>query len=192
MDCLAAEADDRSASLTRSAQAYATRCHARQWRASDGAPFIEHPIEVARLVRAAGCSEVVVAAALLHDVVERTDVSVAQLRAHFGASVADLVAAVSESGGVNDYVARKQQLREQVRHAGDDAALLFAADKIAKVRELPELGEGERTRDQQRRLEHYRACLAMLQCEHARHPLVERLAAELDRADRAPATLSEA
>jgi hypothetical protein len=56
---------DQASSLARSAREFAVRCHARQRRESDGAPFIEHPLEVARLLLDAGCSDVVVAAGLL-------------------------------------------------------------------------------------------------------------------------------
>ena len=184
MDSLSVEPDDRRASLTRSARAFATRCHGRQRRFSDGAPFIEHPLEVAGLLRDADCSDVMIAAALLHDVVEDTDVSVAELRALFGAAVAELVEAVSDSAAVDDYRLRKQLLRGQVRDAGGDAALLFAADKIAKLRELPKLAERDPVRQHELRLEHYRASLAMLLQVAPGHPLVRRLASELRAADR--------
>ena len=186
MDSLPAERrPDRRPSLTASARAYATRCHARQVRTSDGAPFIEHLLEVARLLRDAGCSDVVIAAAMLHDIVEDTDVDIAELRARFGDAVADLVHAVSDSPDVPDYRVRKRLLREQVRAAGRDAALLFAADKIAKVRELPDRSVRGRTHEYDLRLEHYRESLAMLQQVHGCHQLVCRLATELRAADRA-------
>jgi (p)ppGpp synthase/HD superfamily hydrolase len=187
---------DQASALARSARAFAARCHARQRRESDGAPFIEHPLEVARLLRDAGCSDVLVAAGLLHDVVESTDVSAAELRARFGAAVANLVQAVTDRTRVESYRLRKQVLREQVRSAGVDAALLFAADKISKVRELPDLARRDRARfvatpratrardhmehDHQMRLEHYRESLRMLQLAAPGHALVQRLARELD------------
>jgi (p)ppGpp synthase/HD superfamily hydrolase len=185
---------DQQSSLVRSALVFAVRCHARQRRRSDGAAFIEHPLEVAGLLHDAGCSDVVVAAGLLHDVVEDSHVTVAELTWRFGAEVAGLVQAVTEDSTVEDYRHRKRMLREQVRITGGDAALVFAADKIAKVRELPEavrrdrgqLAEASsRERDQaehqQRlRLEHYRRCLRMLQRVATGHPLVKRLAGDLD------------
>lgn len=187
---------EQASSLARSARAFAARCHARQRRESDGAPFIEHPLEVARLLRDAGCSDVLVAAGLLHDIVEDTDVSVAELTARFGAAVARLVHAVTERACVESYRVRKQVLREQVRNAGFDAALLFAADKISKVRELPDLARRDRARfaasaraararehlehDYQMRLEHYHESLRMLQLAAPGHMLVKRLARELD------------
>jgi (p)ppGpp synthase/HD superfamily hydrolase len=164
--------------LAQSACVFATRCHARQRRISDGASFIEHPLEVARLLRDAGCSEVLVAAGLLHDVVEDTDVGADELRARFGPDVTDLVLAVTEDARVTSYRRRKRLLREQVRRAGDDAAVLFAADKISKVRELR--AQTVRDRSAALRLEHYRESLGMLRSVAPEHPLVGRLAAELD------------
>lgn len=185
------------ATVVASARTFAGRCHEHQRRESDGAPFIEHPLEVAGLLREAGCSEVVVAAGLLHDVVENTAVGVPELRARFGADVALLVQVLSEDPSIRCYHRRKQALREQVRHAGSDAAAVFAADKIAKLRELGErierdragfqptaLARPERMRlepREQMRLEHYHESLRMLRQIAPGHPLVTRLAAELDR-----------
>jgi (p)ppGpp synthase/HD superfamily hydrolase len=185
---------DQQASIVRSALVFAVRCHARQRRKSDGAAFIEHPLEVAGLLHDAGCSDVVVAAGLLHDVVEDSRVSVAELTWRFGAEVANLVQAVTEDSTVDDYRHRKRMLREQVRITGGDAALVFAADKIAKVRELPEAVRRDRERlagvssrerhqvehQQRLRLEHYRRSLRMLQRVAPGHPLVKRLASDID------------
>jgi (p)ppGpp synthase/HD superfamily hydrolase len=194
-------APEQQTSIVRSALVFAVRCHARQRRKSDGAAFIEHPLEVAGLLHDAGCSDVVVAAGLLHDIVEDGHVTVAELTWRFGAEVANIVQAVTEDATVDNYRHRKRMLREQVRITGGDAALVFAADKIAKVRELPELvrrnrerlaeaerGSRERNQlehDHQLRLEHYRRSLRMLQRVVPGHPLVKRLASDLDYCPRA-------
>jgi (p)ppGpp synthase/HD superfamily hydrolase len=169
---------DESSALAHSARDFATRCHSLQRRASDGARFIEHPLEVARLLRDAGCSDVVVAAGLLHDVVEDTEVGADELRERFGPDVTYLVLAVTEDPRVTSYRRRKRLLREQVREAGDEAALLFAADKISKVRELNDHPRSDRT--SALRMEHYRQSLGMLRSVAPEHPLVGRLAAELE------------
>jgi (p)ppGpp synthase/HD superfamily hydrolase len=176
--------------LIRSAMKFAARCHAGQRRDSDQAPFIEHPVEVARLLRDAGCPDVVIAAGLLHDVLENSHTSVAELTACFGAEVANLVQAVSDDASVLSYRQRKQLLRERVRNAGGDASLIFAADKISKIRELPDRIARDRARygtampahlqhDHQLRIEHYNESLRMLRAIAPRHPLINRLANEL-------------
>lgn len=177
-----------------SALAYAARCHAGQRRESDGAPFIEHLSEVARLLRDAGCADVLVAAGLLHSVLQDTDTSAAELGARFGATVAQLVQATTDDC-VGSYPKRMHALREQVRHADHDAALVFAANEIAEVRELsdevrrerarvgahavrnPARGSVERYR--QMRLREYHASLAMLRAVAPQHRLVRQLATEL-------------
>jgi len=184
---------DGGSTLIRTARVFATRCHARQRRDSDGAPFIEHPLEVARLLRDAACSDVVVAAGLLHDVLETTSVGVDELTACFGAEVAALVRAVSDDGLTGGYRERKQRLREQVRRTGGDAAVVYAADKVSKVRELNAVvpgagaaggrdGRGDARREHVRRqqIEHYRESLEMLRGVAPHHPLVRRLTDELD------------
>jgi GTP pyrophosphokinase len=69
---------------------YASGAHALQMRRS-GAPYITHPIEVAALVLDAGGTLEMVLAALLHDVVEDTPVTLEEIGARFGTEVASLV-----------------------------------------------------------------------------------------------------
>jgi len=183
--------------LAPQALAFAVRCHSGHRRGSDGRPFITHPLEVARLLRDAGCSKDVVAAGLLHDVVRDAHVTFGELERRFGEGVAALVQGVTDNSCVESYRLRKQTLRDQVRFVGGDVALLFAADKIAEVRDWPrdvgreqsrlaQLPPDSRARryiEQHRdmRLEHYRASLAMLEHVAPGHPLVVQLAAELKR-----------
>ena len=183
---------DGGSQLVRAARRFATRCHARQRSAIDGGRFIEHPLEVAHLLRNAGCSDVVVAAGLLHDVLEDTSVGADELAARFGTDVASLVCAVSDDARVSSYRERKQRLREQVRQTGGGAAMVFAADKISKVQELNGALARDRTddtsvlgklgrREQLRRrlqIEHH-ASREMLRTVAPNHPLVHRLAEEL-------------
>lgn len=126
--------EGRSSALVRSARTFAALVHAgRRRRGSDTAPHIRHRLEVAELLCDAGCSDVVVAAGLLHDTIDGARVTMARLATLFGDDVANLVAAVSEDPSITTYRERKQQLREHVRNAGHDAALLFAAATIAEV-----------------------------------------------------------
>lgn len=188
-------ADHQGGSVVQSALAFAVRCHARQ-RRSDGSLFVEHPLEVARLLRGAGCAEEIVAAGLLHAVVEQGEVSVAELTARFGAQVAQLVRAVSDDECVDSYRQRKRVLRDRLRSTGGDATLLFAATTISDVREISAQLDRDRARfgadghagrargrvlqHHAMRLEHYQESLAMLERIAPRHPLVRQLARELD------------
>jgi (p)ppGpp synthase/HD superfamily hydrolase len=171
---------------TRAAIAYAQRRHAGQRRRSDGAEFIEHPLEVGSLLYDAGSPDHVIAAGVLHDTIEKTDATAAELHERFGSEVADLVLAVTEDSRIPGYQARKAALRKQVAAAGEEALVVFAADKISKVRELSSVQAREgRSRQgltaaQARRLTHYRHSRDLLEDHLAGSPLVPRLRAELD------------
>ena len=172
---------------TRAALAYAERQHAGQRRGSDGAAFVEHPLEVGWLLYRAGAPDHVIAAGVLHDVLEKTPVSFGELRAQFGSRVAELVEAVSEDEGVTGYRRRKAALRQRAASAGPEALQVFAADKVSKVREL-RAAVATATRRHlrvpksllpRRRLEHLRHCLGMLEERLGDSPLVDLLRTEL-------------
>jgi (p)ppGpp synthase/HD superfamily hydrolase len=149
--------------LARAAMRFAAGRHGRQRRASDHAPFIVHPLEVAALLAQSGYPDHVVAAGVLHDVLEDTDVRRHDLEWRFGERVADLVAAVSEDPGIDDEEERKAELRERVRRLSGYPAVLYAADKISKVRELrTRLAAGANREEIQPVLIRSRASLAML------------------------------
>ena len=170
---------------TRAALAYAEERHAGQRRKADGAPFIEHPIEVAWLLYRAGAPDHVIAAGVLHDTIEKTDTDISDLRARFGTRTAALVAAVSEDSEIPTYARRKAALREQVAAAGPEALMVFAADKVSKVRELSL--EASSPKPSQRRMTHYRRCLELLERLLTDSPLVMQLRSELNQLARAPA-----
>jgi (p)ppGpp synthase/HD superfamily hydrolase len=174
----------RGLPLAQAALEYAAGLHHGQRRASDDAPFLLHPLEVAALLATAGYPERVISAALLHDTVEDAEADPAELRARFGAEVAELVGALTEDAQIEPFPERKAALRRQVAEFGSDATAVYAADKVAKVRELraraahdPAALTGERGRE---RLEHYRESLAMLEERDAHHPLIRLLRFEIE------------
>lgn len=77
---------------------FAAQAHASigQKRKYTGQPYIEHPVAVARILKAHGYSGDVVCAALLHDVVEDTPVSIEEIHRRFGPEIGTLVAAVTD------------------------------------------------------------------------------------------------
>ncbi len=111
----------------------ARSAHAGQVR-KDGSAYIGHPLTVAETLAEAGFGEDVLAAGLLHDVVEDTDVEQSTIQRDFGDRVAVLVAVMTDDKQVEPYVERKRVLREAVEAAGIDAVAIFAADKLANLR----------------------------------------------------------
>jgi (p)ppGpp synthase/HD superfamily hydrolase len=172
--------------LTQAALGFATARHLDQYRDSDRAPFVDHPIEVAGLLHRDGHADHVIAAGLLHDVLEKSTTTHAELERRFGARIARLVSAVSDDPAIKDYAERKRELRDRVARADPDALAVYTADKIAKVHELASLPPSQRTgRDVHAKLSHYRASLQMLRQVAGASTLVDHLEAELSRLDSA-------
>jgi (p)ppGpp synthase/HD superfamily hydrolase len=158
--------------------------HAGQLRDADAAPFLLHPLEVGATLFVFGYPDPVVAAGLLHDSLESSDTSAVEVRGRFGPEIARLVEAVSENPAVDDPVERKARLRRQVAAAGPEAAAVFAADKLSKVREIriraacdAGFGRDEAVR---LRLDHYAASRLMLEKQLGDQPVVQALAFELE------------
>jgi (p)ppGpp synthase/HD superfamily hydrolase len=125
--------------LVREALATAQRAHAGQLRrGSDGRPFIEHPVAVAELLVNERQGDEVLAAALLHDVVEKSDTDLASVRERFGDVVATLVEAMTEDQSIAAYEDRKEEHRRRVAGSDPAALAIFAADKLTNVAMLRE------------------------------------------------------
>jgi guanosine-3',5'-bis(diphosphate) 3'-pyrophosphohydrolase len=122
--------------LVRRAYDFAEAAHRGQRRKDDRA-FIAHPVRVARLLAARGYDEEVVAAALLHDVVEDTSVTLEEVRERFGDRVAELVACVTEDPGLPTSE-RKRAYREGLRSSPQAARAICAADKVCNASDLRE------------------------------------------------------
>lgn len=171
--------------LARRALIFASEQHMGQRRESDAAPFILHPLEVSSLLRNTGHDETVIAAGILHDTIEESDISSEDILENFGEGVAKLVAALTEDETIEDYKERKAALRQQILEFGDGAFAVYAADKVAKVREFraqithnPDLLATDSTA--RAKLDHYIKSLDMLEHERPHHPLVRQLRFELE------------
>jgi (p)ppGpp synthase/HD superfamily hydrolase len=143
---------------------------------------VQHPLEVASLLSLAGYEDAVVASGVLHDVLENTYTDVGELEDRFGETVAALVQAVSEDVSITHDQARKSALRAQVARRSTQAAAIFAADKVSKVRELrARLSCGLSPEGADHKVDHYQASLAMLEQRLGeRNALVRQLRFELE------------
>jgi (p)ppGpp synthase/HD superfamily hydrolase len=171
------------------ALAKATEAHAGQIRnGSGGLPYIEHPRMVAATLATRGYDDTTLAAALLHDVVEDSDTTVEDLRAEFGDTVADLVAALSDDESIESYRERKDEHRGRVAAVDGDALAIYAADKLTNMTTLHAAigAEGMKVADEYDvpiglKLEVWEADAAMLRHEAPDLPLLDPLAAAISR-----------
>ncbi len=124
--------------LIESALTLAARAHAGQKRKSADVPYIVHPVGVMLLLMEHGEHDSeLLAAALLHDTVEDTGVTLEQLRATFGEGVAAIVA------GCPEPAKREHSWEERKRHtiaalptAPRAVQLVSAADKLHNLRSM--------------------------------------------------------
>lgn len=125
--------------LVKGALEVARAAHAGQLRrGSDGRPFIEHPLAVAERLVEQRYGDEVIAAALLHDVVEKSETGIEEVRSRFGETVGDLVETMTEDESIPVYEERKEEHRQRAA-AGEPAGLaIFAADKLTNVAMLRE------------------------------------------------------
>ena len=128
-------------SLERLALAYevAARAHAGQTRKGrSGIPYVNHVIEVARMVAATGAAEDVVIAAVLHDVVEDSAMTLGELEAEFGAQVARLVESLTDEPEWAERPApeRKRRQAERMPEAAEAARLVKIADQASNLHDI--------------------------------------------------------
>jgi (p)ppGpp synthase/HD superfamily hydrolase len=115
---------------------FAMHAHRGHYRKGTRIPYIVHPLDVARILLEYGCSEVVVIAGVLHDTVEDTHVAVDDIRARFGAEVANLVSCVSEPDKSETWEDRKRHTLTSLESATEDALLLSLVDKLDNIRSI--------------------------------------------------------
>lgn len=132
--------------------------HRSQTRKATGVPYLVHPYAVGMLLLEARCPTEVVIAGILHDVIEDTAVTLAQLRRDFGDEIAEIVAQCSEPDKSWSWEKRKQHTIDFLPNAPVPVKLVMAADKLHNVRSIVEehqkIGEAvwqrfNRGRDQQ-------------------------------------------
>lgn len=96
-----------------SAYEFAVKAHANQFRSS-GEPYITHPLAVSFILLELGMDTDTICAAMLHDVVEDTDVTLEEVKKRFGQDVAMLVDGVTKLGKIPLFTKEEQQA-ENVR-----------------------------------------------------------------------------
>ena len=127
---------------------FAGLAHEGQSRKS-GEPFVNHPIEVALILAELHMDTATLKAALLHDVVEDSEVSLDEIRERFGDEVADLVDGVTKLGKIEFESlseAQSNNLRKMLIAMAKDirVILIKLADRLHNMRTLAALPEERR------------------------------------------------
>ncbi len=121
------------------ALAFAAAKHRLQKRKSRGTPYINHPIEVARLLVTVGGikDEEVLAAAILHDTIEDTETTAEEIEERFGKTVLDMVLECTDDKSLPKAERKRRQI-ENASHKSPSAKCLKIADKISNVNDIGE------------------------------------------------------
>ena len=129
--------------IVKKAYDYSLKHHDGQTRAS-GEPYLVHPLEVALVLAEMKMDPIAVAAGLLHDSVEDTSVTIADIRKEFGEQVAHIVEGVTKISKI-DFATREEQQAENLRKMMlamvDDirVVLIKLADRLHNMRTLEHL-----------------------------------------------------
>jgi guanosine-3',5'-bis(diphosphate) 3'-pyrophosphohydrolase len=102
-------------------------------------PYINHPIRVARMLAESGYADElsVLCAAILHDAIEDTPATEADLRAKFGDEITELVLEVTDDKSLPKAERKRLQV-EHAPHKSSGAAAIKVADKADNLRDLVE------------------------------------------------------
>lgn len=154
----------------------AMQAHAGQFRAGTSIPYVVHPLECAGLLASLGASETVQAAAVLHDVVEDTPVTLSQVEAVCGPRVAVLVAEVTDPAELTGVEAKARQMR-LAREGGysPEALVLKVADCVSNARDLTRRPVAW---EEVKLIRYTRFLGAFVSVARAQSPVAERLARE--------------
>lgn len=150
---------EKELALLKKAYVFAAQAHQGQTRRS-GEPYLSHPLEVAAFLAEMRMDPVTIAAGLLHDVLEDTPVTAAELHQAFGKEVTHLVEGVTK-------ISRLQEASPETRHAEsirkiilamtDDLRVIFIklADRLHNLKTLKYLDEAKQRQVAQETLDIY-------------------------------------
>jgi len=145
--------------LLRKAYEVAAVAHEGQLRKS-GDPYIRHPVAVAAILADLGLDEITLAAALLHDAVEDTSVTLDQVITEFGTEVAAMVDGVTKLDRLSfesREAAQAASMRKMIVAMAKDIRVLLIklADRLHNMRTLAALPQDKQQRIAQETLEVY-------------------------------------
>ncbi|WP_018247739.1 RelA/SpoT family protein [Orenia marismortui] len=151
--------EEANIGLVKEAYYLAKESHEGQYRVS-GEPFVSHPVQVAQIMAELELDIISISAALLHDVVEDTEVTTEELREKFGPEIELLVNGVTKLSKI-DFKSREEHQAESLRKmflamAKDIRVILIKlADRLHNMRTLQYLPREKQIRKATETLEIY-------------------------------------
>ena len=170
--------------LLNRAYVYAMRAHGEQKRAS-GDPYISHPLEVAAILTDLKLDDATIAAALLHDTIEDTDATRAEIDRLFGHEIGLLVEGLTKLKRL-ELVSREAKQAENLRKLllaiADDVRVLLIklADRLHNMRTLAYQGPEARRRTADETLEIYAPLAGRMGMQEMRDELEDLAFRELN------------
>ncbi|WP_425668413.1 RelA/SpoT family protein [Agrobacterium radiobacter] len=150
---------DANEALLNKAYVYAMQKHGQQKRAN-GDPYISHPLEVAAILTEMHLDELTIAVALLHDTIEDTTATRAEIDELFGEDIGRLVEGLTKLKKL-DLVTRKAKQAENLRKLllaiSDDVRVLLVklADRLHNMRTMEYMPADKRSRISEETMEIY-------------------------------------
>jgi len=115
---------------------FATKAHEGQFRKGTNTPYILHPLEAGIIVSQIKNDEDLICAAILHDVVEDTDITVGMVKEEFNERIADLVVSESEDKSKSWKERKGHTLETLKKEKNEDIGIVALGDKLSNIRAI--------------------------------------------------------
>ena len=128
--------------LVSEAIVFSVKAHDGMRRRKSDAPYILHPMEVGAIIGTMTDKQEVIAAGVLHDVVEDAGITIEEIGEKFGARVMELVAAETENKREelppeDTWRIRKEESLEKLKNTDDmDVLMMWIGDKLSNIRAI--------------------------------------------------------
>ena len=128
--------------LVSEAIVFSTKAHDGMRRRKSETPYVLHPLEVGVIVGSMTSDQEIIAASILHDVVEDAGITIDEIGENFGARVKELVSSETENKREElppeeTWMIRKQESIEKLKNSEDIAVLmLWMGDKLSNIRAI--------------------------------------------------------
>ena len=168
---------DANEALLNKAYVYAMQKHGKQMRAS-GDPYISHPLEVAAILTEMRLDESTIAVALLHDTIEDTSATRAEIDELFGEDIGRLVEGLTKIKKLDLVTKRAKQaenLRKLLLAISDDVRVLLVklADRLHNMRTLEHVPPEKRARIAEETMDIYAPLAGRMGMQEMREELEE-------------------